>query len=102
MGINLLRFNDLVECGIVNNRPQLRRLQEEHGFPVGRMLSPNTRTWTETEIAEWYATRPANASTQIRGAAKRKHAEKQAKKLAALTDHVARRARLTTNDAVVG
>ena len=73
----LLKFKDLVGRQIVSNRPQLKRLQELHGFPLGRMLSPNCRTWTESEILDWYETRPVTAPAQMRGAARRKHEKKQ-------------------------
>ena len=46
----VLRFADLKERGIVNSWPQLKRLQQLHGFPLGRMLSPNIRVWTKEEI----------------------------------------------------
>jgi hypothetical protein len=74
----LLRYRDLFDRQIVRNRVQLRRLQEHHGFPRGRLLSPNTRTWTETEIANWYASRPVDEPGALRGAARIKHARKQA------------------------
>ena len=44
----LLKYKDLVGRQIVSNRPQLKRLQELYGFPLGRMLSPNCRTWTKS------------------------------------------------------
>jgi hypothetical protein len=56
--MNLLRFSDLKERGIVRNWPSLKRWVETIGFPPGRMLSPNTRVWTEAEIEEWLASRP--------------------------------------------
>lgn len=74
----LLRYRDLVERGIVRSRPQLKRLQEHYGFPLGRLLSPNSRTWTRTEITQWYETRPAVDPAQLRGAARTKHQQKQA------------------------
>jgi hypothetical protein len=74
--ISLLRYADLKARKIIRNRPQLKRLQDLHGFPRGRMFSPNTRTWTEEEIAAWYATRPAVEPGQWRGAARIKHEKK--------------------------
>jgi hypothetical protein len=73
----LLRYRDLVARRIVSNRPQLKRLQEQYGFPLGRMMSPNTRTWTEGEVGEWYETRPVAEPGQWRGAARVKHERKQ-------------------------
>jgi predicted DNA-binding transcriptional regulator AlpA len=54
-----LRFRDLKERGIVNNRPTLSRWIENEGFPPGRRLGPNTRVWEEREIEEYVASRPA-------------------------------------------
>ena len=67
--VTLLRFRDLKARGIVNNWPSLKNLVEHAGFPPGRMLSANRRTWTETEIDEWYRNRPV-AGPAPRGAAK--------------------------------
>jgi hypothetical protein len=53
-----LRFNDLKELGIVGSWAQLRRLIDLHGFPAGRLMGPNTRTFDEPEVADWVATRP--------------------------------------------
>jgi hypothetical protein len=52
------RFDDLRDARIVENWQQVRRLQETEGFPLGRLLSPNTRAWTVAEIKQWLATRP--------------------------------------------
>lgn len=54
----LLRFRDLQARGIVRNWPHFKQLRAEHGFPPGRMLSPNTRVWTEAEIDAWIESRP--------------------------------------------
>ena len=64
----LLRFADLKARGIVGSYPQLKRLQQLHGFPLGRMLSPNTRAWTEAEIEEWFQSRPVENSHPLKGA----------------------------------
>jgi Prophage CP4-57 regulatory protein (AlpA) len=57
--MHLLRFKDLKERGIVGNWVTLIRWIDENSFPPGRMLGPNTRVWTEFEIAEWIESRPA-------------------------------------------
>jgi hypothetical protein len=49
----LLSYNDLVRLGIFNNRAQLSRLQKSIGFPVGFLLSANSRRWHEHEIEDW-------------------------------------------------
>ena len=56
----ILRYKHLVERGIVYSRPRLKNLIDNSGFPPGRMMSPNTRAWTEEEIDKWWKSR-ANA-----------------------------------------
>ena len=73
----LLRYRNLKERGIANSWPQLKRMIELHGFPRGRLLSPNIRAWTEDEIGAWIASRPVDGG-QLHGAAKAKHARKGA------------------------
>jgi predicted DNA-binding transcriptional regulator AlpA len=53
-----LRFPDLKARGTVSNRTQLANLQNKYGFPKGRLLGPNTRAWTEAEVAAWEDSRP--------------------------------------------
>jgi hypothetical protein len=67
--VSLLRFLDLQQRNIVKSWPQLKRLQENYGFPKGRMIGANTRAWTHQEIDEWVATRPVDGPAP-RGAAK--------------------------------
>jgi hypothetical protein len=55
--MKLLRFSDLVDRQIVRNRATLGRWQRNHGFPPGALIAPNTRVWTETEIAAWLSAR---------------------------------------------
>jgi hypothetical protein len=69
--ISLIRFRDLKARGIVNNWPSLKNLVEKAGFPPGRMLSSNCRTWTEEEVDEWYRNRPVEGPAP-RGAAKQR------------------------------
>ena len=61
----LLRFKHLKEAGIVENWPQLRRMQELYGFPAGFLLSPNARAWREDEIGKWLAERPTEPSRHV-------------------------------------
>lgn len=58
-----LRFNDLVELGIVRNRVTLGNWIRERGFPPGQLLGPNTRTWTENEVQSWLDSRPSTVRT---------------------------------------
>jgi predicted DNA-binding transcriptional regulator AlpA len=53
-----LRFRDLQERGVIKNRVTLHNRIKHQGFPEGRKIGPNTRAWTESEVAEWLASRP--------------------------------------------
>jgi hypothetical protein len=53
-----LRFFDLVELGIVNNRGTLGNWIRDRGFPPGQLTGPNTRTWGEGEVRAWLDSRP--------------------------------------------
>jgi predicted DNA-binding transcriptional regulator AlpA len=53
-----LRYRDLKERGLFNNRVTLGLWIKEQGFPPGRLVGPNTRLWDEAEIAAWLASRP--------------------------------------------
>jgi hypothetical protein len=61
----LCRFRDLCEAGIVKNWPQLKSLVEDHGFPVGFQLSPNTRAWRVDDVRQWLAARPVERKPLI-------------------------------------
>jgi hypothetical protein len=74
----LLRFRDLRARGIVNSWPQLKRLQQLHGFPLGRMLSPNCRAWTEEEVDEWIVSRPRENTAPLKGGVKNKYKRRTA------------------------
>ncbi len=52
----LLRFNDLVERGVVNNRPTLYRWIKDRKFPKGIKIGENTRAWPEDEVDAWIET----------------------------------------------
>jgi predicted DNA-binding transcriptional regulator AlpA len=54
----LLRYPDLVARGVVASRMTLKRLIDVQGFPPGRLITPNSRAWTEDEVDEWIASRP--------------------------------------------
>jgi predicted DNA-binding transcriptional regulator AlpA len=53
-----LRFRDLQERGVIKNRVTLHNRIKHQGFFEGRKIGPNTRAWTESEVAEWLASRP--------------------------------------------
>jgi hypothetical protein len=74
----ILRFADLKERGITNSWPQLKRLQTLHNFPLGRMLSPQIRAWTEAEIDEWIDSRPVENVQPLKGALRLRHARRGA------------------------
>jgi predicted DNA-binding transcriptional regulator AlpA len=54
-----LRFPDLVDLGIVNNRMTLSRWIKAHGFPRPIALGPNTRAWRAEDVERWLAEREA-------------------------------------------
>ena len=54
-----LRFRDLRERGIVGSWVTLGNWIKKQGFPPGRKFGPNSRVWTEAEVAEWCASRPS-------------------------------------------
>ena len=53
MTVKYLRYADLVERQIVNNRTTLARWIKDYGFPAGILLGPNTRV-NRAEIAGGY------------------------------------------------
>jgi predicted DNA-binding transcriptional regulator AlpA len=53
----LLRFRDLVDMGVVNNRMTLSRWIEKHAFPKPVKLGPNTAAWPADQIEAWVASR---------------------------------------------
>lgn len=54
----MIRMADLKERGIVDSHQTLSIRIEKQGFPPGRLLGPNTRAWTEDEVAQWLDSRP--------------------------------------------
>ncbi len=64
--MKLLRYPDLVGKGIVRSRMTLKRLIDAHGFPPGKLISPNSRVWQEDEIAAWLESRPTARKTELR------------------------------------
>ena len=59
MTTKYLRYADLVERQIVNNRTTLQRWTHNYGFPVGVLLGPNSRAWPENQVDAWLAARAA-------------------------------------------
>lgn len=57
-----LRYPDLVDAGIVNNRTTLTRWIKTQGFPEGVLLGPSSRAWPVDEVEAWLASR-ANSAT---------------------------------------
>ena len=66
-----LRLKNLEELGIAESHQAVRHMQMHYGFPLGRLLGPGTRVWTEDEINEWLASRPVEPSEQTRQRAQR-------------------------------
>ena len=65
------RFADLKRAGLVPDWPTLRRWQVKAGFPAGKLLGPNFRTWTGKELNDFLETRP-HAPVAPRGVAKKR------------------------------
>lgn len=59
MTVKYLRYADLVERQIVNNRTTLARWIKDYGFPAGKLLGPNTRAWPDDQIEAWLDARAA-------------------------------------------
>ena len=55
--LKLLRFKDLRDLGIVNNRVTLARWIEHEGFPPGRLLGPNSRAYPSDDVDTWLTDR---------------------------------------------
>jgi hypothetical protein len=56
-----LRFSDLKARNIVTNWVTLRLWIENLGFPPGILAGPNTRLWSEPDVAAWLDSRPSAA-----------------------------------------
>ncbi len=59
MTTKYLRYADLVERQIVNNRTTLQRWSRNYGFPAGILLGPNSRAWPADQVDAWLAARAA-------------------------------------------
>jgi hypothetical protein len=46
------RFHDLVAKGYVSNRMTLKRWRDAGRFPPPVVLGPNTKAWTDEQLAE--------------------------------------------------
>ena len=64
--MKLIRYNDLVARGIVASRMTLWRLINEHGFPEGKLITPNARAWDKSEVDAWIAARPSARKASTR------------------------------------
>ena len=53
-----LRYADLHDRGIVNNRVTLANWIKNEGFPPGILAGPNSRLWPEEEVEAWLESRP--------------------------------------------
>ena len=62
MTTKYLRYHDLVERQIVNNRTTLQRWILKYGFPAGVLLGPNSRAWPAEQVDAWLEARAAERS----------------------------------------
>ncbi len=67
MGTKYLRYADLVERQIVNNRTTLSRWIRDNGFPPGILLGPNSRAWGDDLVEAWLAARAAEREVDVGG-----------------------------------
>jgi predicted DNA-binding transcriptional regulator AlpA len=56
-----VKYEHLVEQGIIASRPQLARWTEREGFPKAIVFGPNSLRWDLTEVNQWIATRERRA-----------------------------------------
>jgi predicted DNA-binding transcriptional regulator AlpA len=75
-----LRYKELEELGVVKSYAGLRHLKIHDNFPLGKLLGPSTRVWTETEVADWLASRPTEQSEQTKKRAAKSVVVKQARR----------------------
>jgi len=61
MTVKYLRYADLVERQIVNNRTTLSRWIRDYDFPAGVLLGPNSRAWRSDRVEAWLEARAAEA-----------------------------------------
>jgi hypothetical protein len=73
-----LRFRDLKARGIANSWPYLKSLIEDHGFPPGKLVSPQIRLWDENSVSAWIESRPVEPAPP-RGEPARRVARKAAR-----------------------
>jgi predicted DNA-binding transcriptional regulator AlpA len=66
MVCRVIRFSDLKERGVVNNRATLSRWIKRSNFPCGFLIGPNSRRWYEHEIDEWLCRRVELTDTTSR------------------------------------
>ena len=67
MGTKYLRYADLVERQIINNRTTLSRWIRDNGFPPGVLLGPNSRRWRDDLVEAWLAARAAEHEVDVGG-----------------------------------
>ena len=80
----LLRYDDLVAKGVVNNRTTLYRWIKERGFPPGFLIGPNSRVWTDEKVEAWVAEQAAAAEAMPQTASLKEAAEKRREPAAAV------------------
>lgn len=54
----LMRYPDLVEAGVVNNRVTLARWIKHRGFPKPIQLGANSVAWPADQVEAWIAALP--------------------------------------------
>jgi hypothetical protein len=70
-----VRFHELRESGLVNNRPTLNNWIAKFGFPPGQKVG-GSRMWTVTEVNAWLMSRPVFNELPLKRASDKIHAER--------------------------
>ena len=65
MTTKYLRYADLVERQIVNNRTTLQRWIRDYSFPSGVLLGPNSRAWPADQVEAWLAERASEPEEAV-------------------------------------
>jgi hypothetical protein len=65
----LLDFFDLKRRKIVKNHTHLKNLIQNHGFPPGFWVGPNSHRWTPQSVRDWLASRPTGPSPHVQARA---------------------------------
>jgi hypothetical protein len=61
--VKLYQAKDLIDMGLFGSKPSLDRRIKSGDFPLGKLTSPNRRTWTDEQVATYYDSCPTEKKT---------------------------------------